>query len=397
MCPSFIATRDEAHSTRGRANALRSAMMGLLGPEGMTSREVYGVMDLCLSCKACKSECPSSVDMAKIKSEFLHNFHRKHGTPIRSRIFTHIATLNRLGRPVWPITNLTLAGPARWVMSGLGVHPNRPLPRLAPQTFSAWYKRHAAQRKAPQAQPGKSVVLFNDTFMEHNHPQIGQAAVKVLEAAGYEVILVDKKACCGRPAVSKGLLDDARRMAERNVALLAPFAEQGIPIVGCEPSCIGMLVDEYPDLVSGPQAEAVAGASMLIEDFLAREAEAGRLKLAFDATPRHILLHGHCNQKALFGTAGTHAALKLMPGCTVQEIESTCCGMAGSFGYETEHYDLSMKIAEMSVAPAVRAAEPGTIIAAPGTSCREQIQHTARRGALHPIEVLAAALADDGI
>jgi Fe-S oxidoreductase len=269
-----------------------------------------------------------------------------------------------------------------------------PLPRLAPQTFSTWYKRHAAPRKDRQAQPGKSVVLFHDTFMEHNHPQIGQAAVKALEAAGCAVILVDKKECCGRPAVSKGLLDDARRMAQHNVMMLAPYAEQGIPIVGCEPSCLAMLVDEYPDLVPGPQAEAIAGVSMLIENFLAREAEAGRLKLRFDATPRRILLHGHCNQKAVFGTAGMHAALKLMPGCTVEEIDSTCCGMAGSFGYETEHYDLSMKIAEMSLAPAVRAAAPGTIVAAPGTSCREQIQHVAGRDALHPIEVLAAALAE---
>jgi Fe-S oxidoreductase len=393
MCPSFIATRDEAHSTRGRANALRSAMMGLLGPQGMTSPEVYGALDLCLSLKACKSECPSSVDMAKIKAEFLHNYHRAHGTPLRSRVFTHIATLNRLGRPLWPLTNLMLAGPARWVMAGLGVHPKRRLPKLAPRTFSAWFKR----RPARAASGGeKRVVLFNDTFMEHNHPEVGQAAVKVLEAGGYQVILVEKRGCCGRPAVSKGMLDDAKRMADHNVALLAPLAGQGIPIVGCEPSCISMLADEYPDLVPGPQAQSVAGMAMLIEDFLAREAGEGRLDLRFDGTPRRILLHGHCHQKALFGTAGTKAALKLMPGCTVEEIDSTCCGMAGSFGYENEHYDLSTKIAETSVAPAVRAAPAGTIVAAPGTSCREQIDHTTGRAAIHPIQVLAEALKADG-
>jgi Fe-S oxidoreductase len=288
-----------------------------------------------------------------------------------------------------------LAGPARWMMTGMGVHAKRTLPKLAPQTFSAWFKRHAATRNGSGAEPQTSVVLFHDTFMEHNHPQIGRAAVKVLEAGGYHVILVEKKQCCGRPAVSKGMLDDARRMAEHNVKMLAPFAEQNIAIVGCEPSCIAMLVDEYPDLVPGLEAEAVARMAMPIENFLAREAEAGRLKLRFEESPRRILLHGHCNLKALFGTAGTHAALKLMPGCTVDEIDSTCCGMAGSFGYEEEHYDLSMKIAEMSVAPAVRAAPAGTIIAVPGTSCREQIQHTAGRDSLHPIEVLAGALAED--
>lgn len=204
--------------------------------------------------------------------------------------------------------------------------------------------------------------------------------------------LVEKKTCCGRPAVSKGMLDDARRMAQHNIDLLAPFARKGIPILGCEPSCLGMLADEYPDLVPGEDARAVAGVAILFEDFLAREAGAGRLALDFDKTPRHILLHGHCNQKALFGTAGTKAALRLMPNCTVEEIEATCCGMAGSFGYEKEHYDLSMKIAELSVAPAVRAAPAGTIIAAPGISCREQIHHTAGRDALHPAQILRDAL-----
>jgi Fe-S oxidoreductase len=228
--------------------------------------------------------------------------------------------------------------------------------------------------------------------MEYNHPHIGQAAVKVLEAAGFTVTLVEKKQCCGRPAVSKGMLDDARRMAQHNIALLAPYAERGIPIVGCEPSCLAMLVDEYPDLVPGPQADAIAGATIPIEDFLAREANAGHITLTFEAMPRHILLHGHCNQKALFGTAGTKAMLKLMPDCTIEEVETSCCGMAGSFGYETEHYDLSMKLAEMSLAPAVRAVAEGTIVAAPGTSCREQIHHSADREPLHPIEVLAGAL-----
>jgi Fe-S oxidoreductase len=236
------------------------------------------------------------------------------------------------------------------------------------------------------------VVLFHDTFMEFNHPEIGRAAVKVLEAAGCAMTIIERRGCCGRPAVSKGMLEDARRMASHNIGLLAPYAKRGVPILGLEPSCLGMLIDEYPDLVPGEDATAVAQAAVNFEDFLAREAEAGRLVLDFDETPRRILLHGHCNQKALFGTAGTKAALRLMPNTTVDEIEATCCGMAGSFGYETEHYDLSMKIAEFSVAPAVRAAAEGTIIAAPGTSCREQIDHTTGRVALHPAQILSDAL-----
>lgn len=391
MCPSFMATRDEAHSTRGRANALRAAMMGLLGEDGLTSEPVHEVLDLCLSCKACKSECPSSVDMAKLKAEWQHLYHQDHGTPLRSRVFANIAKLNRLGRIATPITNAMLRGPAKWGMSKIGVHPKRELPALAPQTFSAWWRNH----QAPQRREGEtisSVVLFHDTFLEHNHPQIGIAAVKVLEAAGYDVIVINRLGCCGRPAISKGLLAEAKRMAQRNIDLLAPYASEGIPILGCEPSCIGSLVDEYPDLVPGDAARAVKSACMLLDDFIASEAAAGRFKLTFDDTPRRVLLHGHCHQKALFGMAGTLTMLNLVPNLTVELVETSCCGMAGSFGYETEHYDLSMQLAEMNLAPAVRAAESSIIIAAPGTSCREQIQHTTGRQSIHPIEVLVSCL-----
>ncbi len=388
MCPSFMATRDEAHSTRGRANALRAAMTGLLGPDAMTSRELYDVLDLCLSCKACKAECPSAVDMAKLKAEFLHHYYQVHGVPLRSRLFGHIAMLNRLAQPLAPLANWALNGPGRWAMTRLGVHAARPLPRLAVQPFSRWYRQHRRHVEGT----GRRVVFFHDTFLEHNHPQIGQAAIRVLEAAGYEPILLPNRKCCGRPAISKGLLDEAQRLAQHNVALLAPYAEQGIPIVGCEPSCMAMLADDYPDLVPGLQARAVAAMTMTVEAFLAREAEAGNLKLAFDATPRRVLFHGHCQQKAVFGITETLTALRLIPSCMVEPIESGCCGMAGSFGYEAEHYDLSIKLAEMALAPAVRAAPPEAIICATGTSCREQIEHTTGRRALHPIEVLAAAI-----
>ncbi len=393
MCPSFMATGDEAQSTRGRANALRAGIMGLLGPDGVTSPEVYEVMDLCLSCKACKAECPSSVDMAKLKSEFLHLYHQRHGTPLRSRLFARIADLNGLGQPVRPLANLMLRGPAKWVMTGLGVHRARPLPLLAP-TFSGWFRRTHGAADGHVPAGDRAVVLFHDTFMEHNNPEIGRAAVRVLEAAGYRVILVEKHKCCGRPAISKGLLDEAAALARHNIALLAPFARAGLPIVGCEPSCIAALVDDYLSLAPGEDAQAVARQSMLIDDFLAREAQEGRLQLPFDGTPRSVLLHGHCNQKALFGTGGTHAMLRLIPNCTVSEVDSSCCGMAGSFGYEAEHYDISMTLAEISLAPAIRSASTETIVAAPGTSCREQILHTTGRAPLHPIQVVAAALAE---
>ncbi len=389
MCPSFQATKDETHSTRGRANALRAAMMGRLGEQGFTSQEVYAVMDLCLACQGCLGECPSAVDMAKLKAEFLHNYYQEHGTPLRSRVFANIHTLNRWMQPIAPLSNLVLKGPGKLVSNALGVHPARELPALAPQTFSTWYKQ-----QTPRLQPvaEKQVVFFHDTFMEHNHPEIGVAAIQVLEAAGYLPILLENKKCCGRPAVSKGLLDEAKALAEHNVAILAPYAQAGIPIVGCEPSCIAMLVKEYLDFVPGEDSQKIAEMAMCIDSFLVRERDAGNLDLQFDSTPRQVAFHGHCQQKANFGTADTVAMLGMIPNCTVNEIDSGCCGMAGSFGYEKEHYELSIQLAEMSLAPAVRQVNPGTIICATGTSCREQIEHTTEREGIHPIEVLAEAL-----
>ena len=415
MCPSFQATRDEAHSTRGRANALRAAMMGLLGSDGLTSQQLYEVLDLCLSCQACKSECPSAVDMARLKAEFLNTYYQKHGIPLRSRLFAHIADLNRISQPIAPLANALFAGPGQWIARALGIHPQRSLPKLASQPFSKWYAEHlhrssseksvdltgfepgASNHDQPSQHPEdgiehKQVVFFHDTFMQHNDPQIGRAAIQILEAGGYDVIYLADKKCCGRPAVSKGLLDEAARLARHNVALLTPYAQRNIPIVGCEPSCMAMLVDDYTDLVPGHESQTVAQLAMPIEKFLVHEFAAGRLNLTLDDTPRHVLFHGHCQQKALFGTADTLAMLKMIPNCTVEQIESGCCGMAGSFGYEKEHYDLSIQLAEMSLAPAVRAAPAETIICAPGTSCRHQIKDTAGRSALHPIEVLASAL-----
>ncbi|HEY47410.1 MAG: hypothetical protein AMJ88_02440 [Anaerolineae bacterium SM23_ 63] len=394
MCPSFQAMRDEAHSTRGRANALRVAMMGLLGPEGMTSRELYDVLDLCLSCHACKVECPSAVDMAKIKAEFLHNYYRHHGTPLRAQIFGNIAKMYSISQPLASFVNLLLNGPAKWLIPFLGVHPKRSIPRLSSQSFSNWFGQNNGYANSLKIGE-KTVIFFHDTFTEHNHPHIGRAAIKALKAVGFEPLLLPNKACCGRPAVSKGLLDEAARLARHNIGLLAPYAREGVPIVGIEPSCMSMLRNEYLDLVPGDDANAVAEVTTTIETLIVQAGEAGNHKLRFIDSPRQVLFHGHCQQKAVFGTENTHKLLQLIPDCTIEEIESGCCGMAGSFGYEKEHYELSIKLAEMSLAPAVRGASEETIICASGTSCRDQIEHTTGRRAMHPIEVFADALIVD--
>lgn len=392
MCPSFQATRDETHSTRGRANALRAAMMGQLGPDGMQSEELFEVLDLCLSCHACKAECPSAVDMAKLKAEFLYHYYQHHRMPLRSRIFANIASINRVLQPVALLANPLMKFPGKWILNRLGVHPDRQLPDLAPQTFSRWYASWNGHMSVQSSDPSRQVVFFHDTFIEHHDPHIGIAVVKVLKAGGYEVIVLQDRVCCGRPAVSKGLLNQAEQAARHNIQLLAPYARQGIPIVGCEPSCMAMLVDEYPSLYPGEDAEVVAAASTMIDVFLAREIETGNLLLETWEDPAQILFHGHCQQKATFGTESTMQLLNAIPGYRTEMIDSGCCGMAGSFGYEEEHYDLSIQLAEMALAPIIREAPDDVVICASGTSCRQQIYHTTGKMPLHPIEIVAAAL-----
>ena len=392
MCPSFRATRDEAHTTRGRANALRAAMTGQLGQEGMTSKELYDVMDLCMECKACKQECPSLVDMAKLKYEFLAHYTDKHGVPLRSWLFGHVALLNQIGSMVPWLTNWVYQNSLiHWALDRfIGIDKRRSLPLLDRQTFQKWFYRRSTAPPAPRG----PVVLWDDTYLTYNNPEIGQAAVKVLEAAGFEVKLIDRRKCCGRPMISKGLLKDARENAAHNVALLAPYVAQGIPIVGVEPSCVATFRDEYPDLLRSEDARLVAQHSFFIEEFLSVLAEKGALNLPFAASTesRHILVHGHCYQKAQTGTASMLKMLQQIPNSTVEEIPSGCCGMAGSFGYEKEHFDVSQAVGEDVLLPAVRSALPETIIAAAGMSCRHQILEGTGRRALHPIQVLAEAL-----
>jgi FAD/FMN-containing dehydrogenase/Fe-S oxidoreductase len=386
MCPSYMATREEAHTTRGRANALRAAISGVLPPGALTSQQMYQVLDLCLACKACKAECPSNVDMAKLKAEFLAAYHATHGTPLRDRAFAHIARLNRIGSAFAPLSNWVVRSrPARWALRRfLGVEARRPLPPFARPTFTARYR---ARRRMGDG--GRKVVLYDDTFMRYNTPEVGEAAVAVLEAAGYEVLVVGHP-CCGRPMISKGLLDEARRVAAANVAALAPYAERGIPIVGCEPSCVLSFRDEYPDLLDGPEVQALAERSYLLEEFIPQEHLAGRLKLAFAEHGQQALLHTHCHEKALIGSAPARAAL-VLAGYTVDEVDAGCCGMAGAFGFEAEHYDLSLAIGADRLFPAVEAASGEAVIVAPGISCRQQIAHATGRRALSIAEALLQA------
>ena len=392
MCPSFIATREEEHSTRGRANLLRAAMSGKL-PEGtITSQRLYDALDLCLECKGCKAECESGVDMAKLKYEFLGNYFKANGLPRRNRIFGNIAKYSAWGSRLAPFSNWLAASPIGKLFSNhfLGVHPNRSVPGFTRQTFPQWFR---SRRRGGDSRiaPTQTVVLLNDTYMNYNYPGVGKATVALLEAAGFKVELADAP-CCGRPMISKGMLDAAAANAAHNVSLLHAYAGQGIPIIGCEPSCLLTLRDEYPQLVPGPEAQTVAQHSYLIDEFLVKLRAEGRLELEFNDLEKKVLFHAHCHQRSLAGTAPSLDALRLPPGYQVELVNAGCCGMAGSFGYEKEHYDLSMTIGAEALFPAVNAKGPDWEVAVMGVSCRQQIEHGTGRNARHLAEVLAEAL-----
>jgi FAD/FMN-containing dehydrogenase/Fe-S oxidoreductase len=396
MCPSFMVTRDEEHSTRGRANALRAALSGALPPAELTSPRMFEVMDLCIECKACQAECPSSVDMAKIKFEFLAQYYEKNPVPFRVKLFADIAFWSHLGSgSLAPLSNWLMKNGLirRWLEKNLGISRKRQLPLLASMPFTLWFKqRQMANGHVGQSTDKPKVVLFNDTFNTYNYPHISIAATEVLEAAGFEVLLPGHK-CCGRPMISKGLVNKARRAARDTIERLLPFAEKGIPIVGLEPSCILSVRDEYFSLLPGDwRVKKVAEHCYTFEEFIAKLADEGNLNLQFEDEARKLLLHGHCHQKALVGTGPSQQTLTLPEGYSVSEVDSGCCGMAGAFGYENEHYDISMAMAERRLLPAVREQSDDTIIAAAGASCRQQIQHGTGKRAYHPAEILRAAL-----
>jgi len=392
MCPSYMGTLDEEHSTRGRANALRNAISGIAPQQEFTGKRLYEVMDLCLECKACKAECPSNVDMAKLKYEFLDHYHRANGLPLRNRMFAGVETLNRIGSKLAPLSNwIANSSLNRRLMEiAFGVDRRRPLPAFAGETFEGWFRSHRAEGDGSKGE----VVLFHDTFNNFNTPNVAIAATRFLEKSGYRVLLAEKK-CCGRPMISKGMLSRAKENAAWNVERLARYAEQGTPIVGLEPSCLLTLRDEYPEFIRTGAAKKIATASFLFDEFVAREIKAERLVFRSSGNGKKALLHGHCHQKALVGTATTVAMLKAA-GYDVGEVDSGCCGMAGSFGFEKEHYDLSTKIANRRLIPAVKAASPDVEVVAAGISCRQQIDHLAGRKAKHPAELLWEGLGRAG-
>jgi len=397
MCPSFRATLDEKDSTRGRANALRLALAGdpaslasggrkSPGDARLREKWVYDVLDLCLMCKACKSECPSNVDMAKLKAEFLDSYYQDRSRPWGQVLMGRIDTLNRLAAPAAPVVNwLQNNRIARWLMEKMaGIDRRRSLPPLHADHFRRWF----ARRRPLSAAGGHGrVLLLDDCFNTFNEPEIARAAVVVLERAGYHVELAGLICCC-RPLISKGFLHEARDLIQKQVLGLARRLNDGTPLLGLEPSCLLTLADEWTELVPGPETKRIAAAAELADVWLARQAEAGNCALKLQAQARDCVLHGHCHQKALRGMSATAAALRLVPGLNVQVLDTGCCGMAGSFGFEKDHYDLSVKIAGLSLLPAL-AAHPDAMVVAPGTSCRHQIKDLANRRALHPLEVLA--------
>lgn len=382
MCPSYRVTREEEHSTRGRANLLRAALAGQLPPHELVGRRMREALDLCLECKACKAECPASVDLSKIKAEVLHAHHRAYGAPFRDWLFAHTRLVSRLGAAAAPLANWVAERPlARTLLHLAGVDRRRPLPRFAHPTFLGWWRR-----RAPSGSGGRGVVaFFPDTFTLYHDPKPGIAAVELLEALGYRVVLAPT-VCCGRTLISKGFLDAARRAAQRAVAYLGRFSREGVPVVGVEPSCVLTLRDEVPDLVPDEPARAVAVSTLLLEEFLDREGALGLPPADGDGT---VLVHAHCHQRALVGTGPLLRVLQAA-GFRPQEADAGCCGMAGSFGFEREHYDLSMAIAELRLLPAVRQLPPQIPVVAAGVSCRQQIAHGAGRQALHPAELLAS-------
>ncbi len=402
MCPSYRVTGEEQHLTRGRANTLRLALSGQLGPDAFTSDELYATLDLCVSCKGCRRECPTGVDMAKMKVEFLHHYRKRHGLALKDRLIAYLPRYAPWAARFAPLANLLQDAAKHF----LGFARERSLPRWRSDRIppSPPLTKGGADKQAPplakgvvRSAGGFEVVLFVDTFNRYFEPENARAALAVLAAAGYTVHLPQaadggRPLCCGRTFLASGLVDEAKTEARRMIAALKPYVERGVPVVGLEPSCLLGLRDEFLSLLPGADAGKLAMNAFLFEEFLAREHAAGRLKLDLKPLPqKKALLHGHCHQKAFAAMPDVEKVLKLVPGLEVETIESSCCGMAGAFGYEAAHYEISMKMAELSLLPKVREAAPETLIVADGTSCRHQIRDGAGREAVHVARVLERA------
>lgn len=393
MCPSFMATRNEKETTRARANILREFLTHSEQPNRFAHEEIKEVMDLCLACKGCKSECPSNVDVAKLKMEFLYQYQKEKGLPLRSWLVGNFAQISTLASYVPFLYNMIMGTPAIRRISNavVGFHPDRTMPLMAKQTLWSWLK----SRTSPVQE--KSVYLFVDEFTNFNDAEIGRTTVLLLERLGYEVKTIPHP-ISGRAYLSKGMLDEARVLAVQNVRLWSSLISENTPLVGIEPSAILTFRDEYPDLVSDEwveRAQELAKHTLLLEEFIAREADVKRItSAAFSSEKKLMKLHGHCQQKAISSLVAAKKALSLPENFEVQLIPSGCCGMAGSFGYEKEHYDLSMQIGELVLFPTVRSQPEEVEIVASGTSCRHQIHDGTKRHAKHAAEILYAALKD---
>jgi len=389
MCPSYMATLEETHSTRGRANLLRLAMTGKLAAEGLGEEGLYAALDLCLECRACKAECPVGVDMARFKSEFLAGYHARHGVPLGTRALGHIHEVSAWGSRLAPVSNWLLRSlPARRMNESiLEIDRRRLPPAWRRRTLAGWFRR----RSHPPATADGPVMLFRDTFTDYYEPEIGIAAVELVEAAGFAAQLAPNT-CCGRPLISQGLLEEARERAAANAEALFPLVERGRKILFCEPSCLSAVAEDSPALLGGElqrKARAVAAACLLVEEFLERE---GASRLTLRAGPAKILLHGHCHQKSMGRIEPARALLARIPGAEVTELDAGCCGMAGSFGYLRKHYEVSRRIGERRLLPAARGMSPGDVLAAAGTSCRHQVEHFTRVRAVHPAILLRSLL-----
>ena len=394
MCPSYRVTKDEQHLTRGRANSLRLAITGQLGPDAFSSEAMYETMDLCVGCKGCKRECPTGIDMARMKVEFLDQYHQRHGTKMREKLFAYLPRYAPKIKSLHFLLNLRdqipgLAKISEWVF---GLSSKRQLPKWRRDHFQySTEDRIGADNK-------KEVVLLVDTFNGCFETENASAALAVLNAAGYHVhcprpLDGGRPLCCGRTFISNGLIDEAKIEVCRTMEALKPFVQRGIPIVGLEPSCLLTLRDEYLVLFPGEASKSLADNSFMLEEFLAAEHDADQLKLNLQALPtKQALLHGHCHQKAFAALSPVQKILGLIPGLEVKTIDSSCCGMAGSFGYEKEHYETSMAMGSLSLFPSIEAAQDDVLIVADGTSCRGQIEHGTGRQALHVARVLQMAL-----
>jgi len=392
MCPSYQASYDERHTTRARAQGFRAFFNAKMDASELTGKGLYDVLDLCIECKGCKKECPSQVDMAKMKSEFLYHYQKKHGKTFRSRLFANVGLVNRIGSIFAPLANwIGSSVLSKMVLDLIGIAPQRNLPEFASTRFSKWIywneeikKKNLAENPQIKNQPPKTrVVLFNDTYTEFNVPNVGHAAYRFLTKLGFEVI-VPQWSCCGRPMISKGFLPEAKNAAKKVVDLLHPFAKEGLPIIFLEPSCYSAIIDDYLDLLPGEEVKEVAKMAITFDRFV--EKNMPEFKALEGYAKVHV--HGHCHQKSLDGMDSTLNLLRSIPGLEVNLIQSGCCGMAGSFGYEREHYDFSVAIAHTRLIPQVKKSGELDFLVANGMSCRTQVKDLTGREPLHLAELL---------